>query len=62
MNEDGPDPLTISVPQFEIQPAVPGADVPGAPVFDWLIVQKSGVIPHWPHMSHWFLGILAYVS
>lgn len=44
--------LTIDVPQFEMQPAVPGAEVPGAPVVDWLIVQKSGVMPHCPKMLH----------
>jgi hypothetical protein len=35
---------TILVPQLEIQPLVPGAAVPGAPVPDG--VQKSVVVPH----------------
>jgi hypothetical protein len=37
---------TILVPQFEIQPLVPGAAVPGAPVLDSDSVQKSVVVPH----------------
>lgn len=48
MDWAGADPTTISVPQLEIQPFSPGADVPGAPVDDCEIVQKSLLIPHWP--------------
>jgi hypothetical protein len=36
------------VPQLEIQPFSPGADVPGAPVDELEMVQKSLLIPHWP--------------
>lgn len=36
------------VPQFEIQPLSPGAEVPGEPVGDFEMVQKSLLIPHWP--------------
>jgi hypothetical protein len=38
------------MPQFEMQPFSPGAEVPGAPVVDFETVQKSLVIPHWPQM------------
>lgn len=32
------------VPQLEMQPLVPGAAVPGAPVL--VLVQNSAVVPH----------------
>lgn len=41
----------ISVPQLEMQPFVPAAAVPGAPVVDWVMVQNSEVVPHWPQIS-----------
>lgn len=47
----------MSIPQFEIQPLVPGCAVPGAPVSAGSAIQKSVVIPHWPQMSqHAFKG------
>lgn len=42
----GADPVTISVPQFDMHPLVPPAAVPGAPVGDFDSVQKSEVVPH----------------
>jgi hypothetical protein len=48
----GADPTTMSVPQLEIQPFWPGADVPGAPVDDCEMVQKSLLIPHWPYLFY----------
>ena len=42
----------MSVPQLEIQPFSPGADVPGAPVGDFEMVQKSLLIPHWPNLFY----------
>jgi hypothetical protein len=43
----------IDVPQLDMQPLTPGAEVPGAPVLDLEGVQKSGVMPHWPQISHY---------
>lgn len=40
--------MRMSVPQLEMQPFWPGADVPGAPVSDLDSVQKSALMPHWP--------------
>ncbi len=40
----GPLPVTILVPQFEMQPLVPCLAVPGEPVF--VFVQNSSVTPH----------------
>src|SRR3954468_8490755 len=48
-NMAGAEPRTIWVPQLEMQPFVPGAAVPGAPVLE--LVQKSDVVPHWPQTS-----------
>jgi hypothetical protein len=45
--------FTIEVPQLEIQPFDPDAAVPGAPVVELDGVQKSGVIPHCPQISHY---------
>ncbi len=42
----------MSVPQLEMQPFSPGADVPGAPVSDLDSVQKSSLIPHWPYLFY----------
>ncbi|KAH8629875.1 glycoside hydrolase family 18 protein [Alternaria alternata] len=33
-----------------LQPFLPGAEVPGAPVSDLEITQKSSVMPHWPQI------------
>ena len=39
------------------QPSLPGADVPGAPVSDCDMVQKSSLTPHWPQiLQHTFRG------
>lgn len=48
MYSAGAEPMTMLVPQLEMQPFSPGADVPGAPVGDSDSVQKSLLIPHWP--------------
>jgi hypothetical protein len=48
---DGALDVTMSVPQFEIQPFSPSAAVPGAPVVELEIVQNSVVVPHWPQIS-----------
>lgn len=41
----GGEDATISVPQLDIHPLLPGSAVPGAPVADKLGVQNSDVIP-----------------
>jgi hypothetical protein len=38
--------LIMSVPQLEMHPFFPGAEVPGGPRDDFM--QKSDVVPHWP--------------
>lgn len=43
--------LMIAVPQFEMHPLVFGAAVPGAPVAEFVAVQNSSVVPHWPQIS-----------
>ncbi len=40
----------MDIPQFEMQPLVPGAGVSVFPVSDVVLMQKSLVVPHWPHM------------
>ena len=52
MDWAGADPMTMLVPQFEMQPFSPGADVPGAPVDDLESVQNSAVMPHCPNLSY----------
>lgn len=47
INCEGLEPLKISVPQLEIHPFFPGCEVPGGPSDD--LIQKSEVMPHWPH-------------
>jgi len=42
--------FVMSVPQLDIQPLRPTADVPGALVVEAEIVRKSAVVPHCPQM------------
>ena len=41
----------MPLPQLEMQPFCPGAEVPGAPLLALEGVQKSDVTPHCPHLS-----------
>lgn len=46
LHSDGGSVFTISVPQLEMHPFVPGLAVPGAPVSMGDSVQKSLDVPH----------------
>ena len=59
MDAAGALPTTTSMPQLEMQPLVPGAEVPGAPVADSDLVQKSWLMPHWPNLF-WRRGELVF--
>ena len=38
------------IPEGHLHPLFPGAAVPGAPVADLEMTQKSSVVPHWPQV------------
>jgi len=50
------------MPQSAMQPFEPFFAVPGAPLFDFEMIQKSAVVPHWPHILQQTLSGHGFIS